>query len=226
MQETPNALLVERAPDTIRILIADDHAVVRAGLQRVLRSAFPRSTFGEADDGCYALDMALSQNWDAVILDLSMPGKSGLEVLAELSAKRPQLPVLMMSMKPEGDWSLRALRAGARAYLSKETEPVELVWAVRAALNGNGRVGGASSERRAPTRETEGPGKLPHERLSRRELQILRLAAAGMSAREIGVELKLSPKTVAAYRTTVGKKMELRTTAELTRYAFTHNLLN
>ena len=187
-----------------RILIADDHAVVRRGLRQILAENFPRVVIGEGADAPEALKEARQHEWDIVILDLSLGGRSGLDVLKELKARRPKLPVLILSIHSEDQYAARALKAGASGYLMKEAAPEELVRAVRKALRGGRYVSTAFAEKMATDlgREVERPA---HEALSDREDQVLRLIASGKSSSEIAEMLGVSVKTVTTYRSRVGR---------------------
>ena len=208
----------------MRILIADDHAVVRQGLILILGQAFPLAEFGEAADSRQTIEAALKQPWDLVILDLSMPGRSGLEALKELKTQRPDLPVLVLSMHPEQQYAVRAFRAGAAGYLTKANASAELVKAVEHILAGGRYVSAALGEELAS--ELGGPGRgMLHDQLSDRELEVLRLIASGGTVKEIAAELTLSVNTISTYRTRILEKMKMRTSAELTHYAISNGLV-
>ena len=208
----------------MRILIVDDHAVVRAGVRQILADAFPDAAFGEAADGRQAVASALDKAWNLAIVDVAMPGRSGVDVLKDLKALRPKLPVLVFSMYPEEQYAVRALRAGAAGYLTKGNLSDELVAAVRKALAGGRYVSAELAERLAS--ELGSPAKgLPHEALSDRELEVLRRIGAGKAVKQIAAELSLSASTVSTYRKRLLGKMRLRTTTELIRYAVEHKLL-
>ena len=208
----------------MRILIVDDHAVVRAGVKQILADAFPDAAFGEAADGRQAVAFALDKAWDLAIVDVAMPGRSGVDVLKDLKALRPKLPVLVFSMYPEEQYAVRALRAGAAGYLTKASLSDELVAAVRKALDGGRYVSAELAERLAS--ELGSPAKgLPHEALSDRELEVLRRLGAGKAVKQIAAELSLSASTVSTYRRRLLGKMRLKTTAELIRYAIEKRLL-
>jgi DNA-binding NarL/FixJ family response regulator len=206
-----------------RILIVDDHEVVRRGLRGILTEAFPDAECGEASDSREAMGALTSATWDLVLLDINLPGRSGLEVLADLRQMQPSLPVVMLSVYPEADYAVRAIRMGAAGYLTKQTAADELLAAVRKALEGGKYVTASLAETLARTLGGE-IQSLPHESLSPRELQVLRLIVAGRSLKEIAAELSLSEKTVGTYRTRISDKMGLRTNVELTRYAMQNGL--
>jgi DNA-binding NarL/FixJ family response regulator len=208
----------------VRIFIADDHAVVRRGLRQILADEFPDAGFGEAENSQAALERIAKGTWDVVILDLSMPGLNGIELLKELKALYPKLPVLILSIHPEDQFATRALRAGAAGYMNKETAPAELVKAVRKVIGGGRYVSAALAEKLAASLP-QGAGGMPHELLSDREFQVLRMIASGKAVSEIASELYLSVKTVSTYRTRILEKMGLKSNAELTRYALQNKLV-
>lgn len=209
----------------MRILIADDHAVVRRGLRETLNEAFPRVTFGEAKTAQEALENVERQNWDVVILDISMPGKSGLDVLDDMHRLRPSLPILLLSIHPEGQYARRALRSGAAGYLTKESVPEELKQAVRRVQAGGRYVSAALAEQLAS--DLRRSSDLPvHELLSAREFQVLRMLASGKTVRQISDEIALSVKTVSTYRARILVKTGMKTTAELIRYAIEAGLVD
>lgn len=209
----------------MKILIADDHAVVRGGLKQTLLEEFGETTFGEAATGSEAVHFVLNDTWDFVIMDVSMPGSTGLEALKQLKELRPELPVLMFSMYPEEQYAVRALSAGAAGYLSKASIPEELVTAVHKILAGGKYVSAKLAERLAT--ELGSPSdQSPHEALSDREYHVLRLLALGKTVKEIAGELGISGNTVSTYHSRIRTKMKLHTGAELTRYAVEHKLLD
>ena len=208
----------------MRILIADDHAVVRQGLKQILATAFKRASFGEAANAQQALDHVQKQYWDVVILDLTMPGRSGLEVLKEIKQARPTLPVLILSMHPEDQFAVRLLKAGAAGYMTKESAPEELVGAVSKAVAGGRYVSPALAEKMASLLAND-VQVAPHERLSDREFLILRQIASGKAVSVIARELSLSVKTVSTYRARLLEKMGLLNNAQLVHYAFHNNLV-
>jgi DNA-binding NarL/FixJ family response regulator len=208
----------------MRILIADDHAVVRQGLKRILAEAFKRASFGEAANSQQTLERVWKEPWDVVILDLTMPGRSGLEVLKEIKARRPTLPVLMLSMHPEDQFAVRLLKAGAAGYLTKESAPEELVGAVRKAVSGGRYVSPAVAERMASLLANYTQAA-PHESLSDREFQVLSLIASGKSVGIIARELSLSVKTISTHRSRLLEKMGMSNNAQLVHYAFQNQLV-
>jgi two-component system invasion response regulator UvrY len=208
----------------MKILIADDHAVMRHGLRLILADAFEHVDVGEAEDCQQALEAALEQQWDLVILDISMPGRNGLDVLKALKTQRPALPVLVLSMHPEQQYAVRAFRSGAAGYLTKASAGAELVKAVERILAGGRYVSAALAEQLASELGQTGGGML-HERLSDREFEILRQIASGRTVKEIAAELVLSVNTISTYRTRILEKMRMHTSAELTHYAIANKLV-
>jgi DNA-binding NarL/FixJ family response regulator len=209
----------------MRILIADDHAVFRRGLTETLGEAFSRVTFGEAKTAQETLEYVRRQDWDVVILDISMPGKSGLDILDDLHRLRPKLPVLLLSMHPEGQYARRALKSGAAGYLTKESVPEELKEAVRRVRAGGRYVSATLAEKLAfdLRREADMP---VHELLSGREFQVFRMIASGKTVKQIADEIALSVKTVSTYRARILLKTGMKTTAELIRYALQSQLVD
>lgn len=213
------------AQPTQRFLIADDHAVVRRGLRQILVNDFPTATFGEAETAQAALELVWKEDWSLVLLDLSMPGRSGLDILKDLKQARPDMPVLMLSMFAEDQFALRALRSGASGYITKDSAPAELSRAVQRTLAGGKYVSAQLAERMAALLGSDQP-RAPHENLSDREFQVFRFIASGKAGKEIAAELSLSVKTVSTYRTRILEKMHLHTNAELMRYALQHALVD
>jgi two-component system invasion response regulator UvrY len=209
----------------IRVLIADDHAVVRQGLKQILGGTPEMLVAGEATNGQEVLDKVRAEAWDVVILDISMPDRSGLDILKQLKAERPKLPVLVLSMHSEDQYAVRVLKAGASGYLTKDSAPDELVKAIRKVVSGGRYVSSFLAEKLAFEIGTDS-SRLPHETLSDREFQVLRLIAAGKSVTEIAAELYLSVKTVSTYRARLLRKMNLGTNAELMHYAMQNHLID
>ncbi len=212
--------------DPLKILIVDDHAVVRRGLQQILADEFDVVEFGEAVDAGDALERIYGENWDVVILDISMPGRSGLDVLKDIRKEYPRLPVLVLSMHPEDQFATRVLKAGASGYMTKETAPEELVNAINKIVKGGKYVSSTLAESLASdlSRDLDGGGT--HQQLSDREFQVLRLIASGMSVGDIGSKLALSPKTISTYRARILEKMGMKNNAELTHYAIRQELVD
>jgi DNA-binding NarL/FixJ family response regulator len=207
-----------------RILIADDHAIVRKGLKETLEEELGQVAFGEAQNGAQVLDQVRTQKWDLVLLDIGMEGRSGLEVLEELREAQPKVPVLMLSMYPESEFAVRALRQGAVGYVNKQAAPEELVAAITKVLAGGRYISSKVAEKLAAEMDRAAQ-KPPHELLSNRELQVMRLVATGKSLKEIAAELSLSVKTVGTYHTRIFQKMNLHSDVELTRYALLNKLV-
>ena len=206
----------------IRLLLVDDHAVVRRGIKAILEDQLSSAEVAEAGDGEEAL-RALAAPFDGVILDLSMPGRNGIDLLAEIKHRWPKLPVLIMSLHAEEHFAVRALRAGASGYLTKAAAPEELVEAVLKITRGGKYITGNVAERLAS--DLGGREQVPHERLSDREFDVMRGIAAGRTVGEIAAEMHLSAKTVSTYRTRLLEKMRMSSNAELTRYALQHGLV-
>lgn len=207
-----------------RILLADDHAIVRDGLKRVLAEKLGRGAhFGEARDAQEALSLALKSPWDAVVLDISLPGRNGLEVLKELRRKRPKLPVLILSMHPEDQFAVRAIKAGAAGYIVKESAPEVLVDALKRAMSGRRFITPTVAERLAEG-AADDPRRPAHEDLSDREYEVLLLLSSGKTVASIAKNLSLSVKTISTYRTRILAKLRLTTTAEIIRYAIKNDL--
>lgn len=209
----------------MRVLISDDHAVFRRGLRETLAEAFPRVAFGEARTAQETLDQVRRQDWDVVILDISMPGKSGLDILDDLKRLRPKLPILLLSMHPEQQFARRALKAGAAGYLTKDGVPEELKQAITK-ITAGGRYVSATLAEKLALDLREGADLPLHELLSDREFQVLRMIASGKSVKEIAMDLSLSVKTVSTYRARIMEKTGMRTNADLIRYALHSQLVD
>lgn len=208
----------------IKVLIADDHTVVRQGLKQILADDPQLAVVGEAADGNEVLTALETLSVDALVLDITMPGRNGLDVLKEVKRKRPALPVLVLSMHPEDQFAIRILRAGAAGYITKESAPEELVGALRKVCSGGKYVSPQLAEKLAVFigDETTRP---PHEKLSDREFEVLRMLARGKTVTEVAEELLLSVKTVSTYRSRVLEKMKMTSNADLTRYALQNQLI-
>ena len=209
----------------IRVLIADDHAIVRRGLKAILIHELEGAIYGEAKDAYETLVRIQDSEWDLAILDLTMPGRSGLDVLADLKAARPKLPVLVVSMHPEDQYAKRLLKSGASGYLNKESAPEELVKAVRKVLGGGRYVSAALAEKLAADL-SEDTARPIHETLSNREFEVLRMIADGKTVTQIAEELHLGVTTVSTYRSRLLEKMGMETTADLMRYALHNRLID
>jgi len=214
---------VAGAPET-RILLVDDHAVVRRGVRDILTEALGKVSFGEAGKPSDAIDKLQSEDWDVVVLDISLPGRGGLDALRDIKRLKPTVPVLVLSMHAEDHYALRALRAGASGYVNKESAAEDLAGAVRKVLAGGTHVSTRLAETLAKSLRSDS-SRPAHERLSDRELEVLRGLAAGKTVKQIGIELSLSEKTVSTYRTRLLEKMQMRTNAELIQYALREGLI-
>jgi len=209
----------------LKILIADDHPVFRRGLKQIIAETTDIVVADEAADGLEVLNKVKARDFDLVLLDISMPGKTGIDVLAQLKYERPKLPVLMLSMHPEEQYAVRALKAGASGYLTKEGAPDELGAAIRKVSTGGKYVSASLAEKLASMVQKEG-GELPHQTLSNRELRVMCLIASGKTVSEIARELSLSVKTISTYRSRILDKMKMKNNAELTRYAINNSLID
>ena len=208
----------------IRILIADDHSVVRKGLKQILLEGFPTAHIEEVPDAEEMIKKIIQFPWDVVISDLSMPGRSGLEALQQLKQINPKLPVLILSIHPEDQYALRVLKAGASGYLSKDMAPDELVNAVQRVMLGKKYITASIAEKLASVLDQDS-GKAAHESLSDREFSVLKLLAAGKSVSEIAESLFLSVTTVSTYRSRIMAKMGMKNNADLTLYSIEHKLI-
>jgi two-component system invasion response regulator UvrY len=208
----------------IQILIVDDHAILRRGLKEILEREFRDVNIAGAGTAEQALAQLGSETWDLVILDITMPGRSGVDVLRHLKALRPKLPVLVLSMHPEDQYGKRVLKAGASGYMNKESAPEELIKAVRKLLSGGRYVSPTLAETLAVDLGRD-DGRPAHERLSDREFEVLRKIASGKTVGQIAQELHLSVPTVSTYRARILEKIGMSNTAELIRYALTHHLV-
>jgi two-component system, NarL family, invasion response regulator UvrY len=210
--------------NAMRVLIADDHVVVRRGLIQLLADEYPALSVGEARDAAEVFQLARAQDWDIIILDISMPGRSGLEVLKELRQARPKVPVLVLTSHPEEQYALRVLKAGAAGYMTKEGAPEHLIEAVRRVAAGGRYIGPKLAELLAANVGVDAE-RLPHESLSDREYRVLCLIGSGKTVGEIAAELSLSVKTVSTYRARLLEKMGMKTNAELMIYAIKNGLV-
>ncbi len=210
----------------IRVLIADDHAIVREGLKQIIADSSAFAVTGEAGNGVEAIQQARSGAFDIVLLDISMPDRNGIDVLKQLKKEFPALPVLMLTMHREDQYAIRALKAGASGYLNKQSAPAELVNALREVAAGRKFITAALAQELANQfGSNDDSGKPPHEALSDREYQTLVMIASGKTVGEIAADLALSVKTVSMYRSRLLQKMNLRHNAELTHYAMRHRLV-
>jgi len=207
----------------VKILLVDDHTVLRQGLKQILADGLENVEFGDASNTGEALEKLGAKRWDAVVLDINLPGRSGLEVLREARTRYPRLPVLVLSSAPEEQLGVRVLKAGASGYLNKQTAPTELVEALRKLLAGGRYIGPRLAEKlAAELARSEGQ---PHEQLSDREFQVMQKLAAGESLKEIADELSLSAKTISTFRGRILTKLKLENNVALAHYAREHGLL-
>lgn len=209
----------------IRILLADDHVLFREGLKQILGKHKELRVMDEAGSGTEALEKIYRNRYDVVILDISMPGRSGLDILGEIRSERPDLPVLILSMHPEDQYAVRVLRAGAAGYLTKESAASELITAIHKVASGGRYISAEVAERLADAVKIDHQ-TAPHQQLSNREFQVMRMLAAGKTLREIAESLILSEKTITTYRARILEKMNLRNNVDLSHYAIQHRLLD
>jgi two-component system invasion response regulator UvrY len=209
----------------IRLLLADDHPVVREGLRRIVADNPGLEVVGEAVNGDEVLTVLRRSPADVVLLDISMPGPGFLQVLESLRSEHPTVAVLVLSMHPEDQYAVRALRSGAAGYLTKDHSPEQLVEAIRKVHRGGRYVSPTLAERLAADLATAGNRQVRHELLSHREYEVLCLLGSGRTVKEISAELRLSPKTISTYRARVLEKMQASTNADLVRYASQHGLI-
>ena len=208
----------------MKILIADDHAVVREGLKLILTGMSGKLEIDGASNGPEVIDKITDTDYDIVILDISMPGKSGVEVLKEVKSIKPKLPVLMLSVYPEGQYAMRVLKAGASGYITKDSAPQELISAVEKICSGHKYITPELAEKLAAgySKDSE---KLPHESLSDREFEVFKKLAQGKTINEIAEELILSDKTVSTYKARIYEKMNINSRSEITMYAVKNGLI-
>jgi len=209
----------------MHILIADDHAIVRRGLREILAEVIPGAGFSEAGDGDEVLKSLSESIAGLLVLDINMPGRSGLDVLRDVKQVYPRLPVIVLSMQPEDQYAMRCLRAGASAYINKDSAPEELALATKKILEGGRYVSARLAE--TLVAKLEDPNDRPlHETLSDREHEVMRMVATGVPLTEIADRLHVSVKTISTYRTRIMEKMQMKSNAELTRYAVTNQLID
>jgi len=208
-----------------RILIVDDHAIVREGLKQILAEVDDIEVAGEADCSSRALQMARRESWDMVLMDITMPDRSGIETLELMKKEHPGLQVLMLSMHRETQYAVRALKSGAAGYLNKQSAPAQLVDAIRMVASGKKYISAEVAQELASQVSGE-RDSLPHEGLSNREYQTLCMIASGLPVSAIADKLALSVKTISMYRARLLKKMQLKNNAELTHYAIKNGLLD
>ena len=209
----------------IRIVIADDHAIVREGLKRIVSSVDDMQVIGEAADGTEVMQRVRELSFDVLMLDLSMPGRSGMELIKLVHAEKPKLRILVLSMHQELQYAVRAIKSGASGYLTKESAPSLLEQAIRKLAGGGAFISAEVAEQLALGAMPGGEG-LPHENLSNREFEVLRMLVEGISVTEIALRLKLSVKTVSSHKANLMQKMGLPNQSELIRYALKHGLID
>ena len=209
----------------IRILIADDHTLMRDGLKQILATAGDMVVGGEASDGLQTLDRVRGDDWDLLLLDMSMPGRSGVELIRQIKAEKPRLPILVLSMHKESEYAVRSIRAGAGGYLCKDSASQQLLTAIRTVAAG-GRFIAPEVATDLAFGLIQRDDRPPHALLSDREFLIFRKLTAGDAIGEIAQRLNLSAKTVSTYKARVLQKMHMTSVAELVRYGLTHNLLD
>ena len=219
----PSARRTPREPEHIRVLVADDHPIVRQGLRQIIADTADMTVVAEATSAREVLEHVGAQEIDVALLDLVMPGTTGFDLLEAVHRERPRLAILILSMHPEDQYAMRALRAGAAGYLNKESAPDDLVQAIRK-VHGGGRWVTPRVAEQLAAHLGAPAGRLPHETLSNREHQVLCLLAKAMSVKDIGRALHLSEKTISTYRARVLDKLGLKTTADLIRYAIQNGL--
>jgi two-component system invasion response regulator UvrY len=208
----------------IKVLIVDDHSIVREGLKQILSETSDIKVTDEAGNGQEALEKVWKNRYDVVLLDISMPGRSGLDILKQIRSDKPALHVLILSVSPEEQYAIRALKAGASGYLTKESTPNELITAVRKVSEGKKYVSASLAERLASHLEVKAGGSL-HESLSDREYEVMCMIASGKPVKEIAEDLLLSVKTISTYRARIMEKMGMKNNAQLTHYAINSKLV-
>ncbi|HLF47368.1 MAG TPA: response regulator transcription factor [Chitinophagaceae bacterium] len=208
----------------IRILIADDHAIVRKGLKQIIIDEFPSALVEEVGDVESLIAFVIKENWDVIISDISMPGRSGIEALHQVKAINPKIPVLILSMHPEDQYALRVLKAGAAGYLNKDSVHEELIKAIYTVRIGRKFITPTIAEKLAGTLNTD-QDKLPHELLSDREFDVFKMIAEGKTISEIATQFSLGATTVSTYRARILEKMHFKTNADLTRYALENKII-
>lgn len=209
----------------IRVLVVDDHAIVRHGLNNILADTDDVKVIGEAETGAQAVKLVREVQYDVILLDISLPDRNGIEILKQIKKERPKLPVLILTMHNEREFAVRALKAGASGYLTKQSVPTQLVGAIRQVAAGRKYLTPSIAEEVANTLAGD-PGQPAHETLSDREYQTLCLIASGKTLSGIASELSLSPKTISVYRSRVLEKLQLRNNSDITRYAIKNRLVD
>jgi DNA-binding NarL/FixJ family response regulator len=208
----------------IRIVIADDHAIVREGLKRIVGDVDGLQVAGEAADGTEVMRVVREQDFDVLVMDLSMPGRSGMELIKLVKAEKPKLRILVLSMHQETQYAVRSIKSGASGYLTKESAPAQLEQAIRKIAAGGAYISAEVAEQLALGAMPGGQGAAPHETLSDREFQVFKLLVDGVSVTDIGARLNLSVKTVSTHKSNLMQKLGLSNQSELVRYAIRHGL--
>lgn len=208
-----------------KVLVVDDHALIRKGLKQILDDTSDMRVTGEAETGIQAIKMVRENGYDMVLLDITLPDKHGVEVLKQIKAECPNLPVLILSMHPDDQYAMRAIKAGASGYMNKQSAPSQLVTAIRKVASGRKYISGELAEQLANDLTKDSRQEVSHQVLSNREYQTLCLMAAGKSLSEMADIMSLSAKTVSVYRARMLEKMNLKNNAEAVRYALSHNLI-
>jgi len=211
--------------EKIRVLIADDHAIVRQGFKQIFSETEDLVVAGEADDGVEAMQLARHREWDVFLLDVTMPNRNGIDTLKQLKKEFPRLPVLILSMHPEEQYAVRAIKSGASGYLTKQSAPEQLVTAIRQVARGKKYVSPTVAEQLANAIGSSDADKPLHEMLTDREYQVFRLIAAGKPLTQIAEELNLAVATISTFRTRIIEKTGLKSNAEIIRYGIEHNLV-
>ncbi len=209
----------------INILIADDHPIVRAGFKQVIADTEDMTVADEAGNGQEVMNLIRKKDYDIILLDISMPGRNGLEIIKDLKAEKPRIPIMILSIYPEEQYAIRALRAGASGYMTKASAPHELIAAIRKICQGGKYISSAMAEKLTDYLGTD-VTKSPHELLSDREHQVMLMIASGKTVSQIAEELCLSVKTISTYRAHILEKMKLKNNAEITLYAVQNTLIS
>ena len=207
----------------IKVFVVDDHSIVREGAKRIIADTDDMEVVGECSNGREALHLILDNSYDVILLDIALPGMDGLDVLRAVKARKPALPILILSMYPEGQYASRVLREGASGYVTKESLPTELVTAIRKVAKGKKYISDSFAESVATSFTKD--DKQPHERLSNKEYQVFMGIARGMTTKEIAIELSLARSTISTYRTRILKKMKMKTNVDFLRYAIENGLI-
>ncbi|MBL0133991.1 MAG: response regulator transcription factor [Chitinophagaceae bacterium] len=208
----------------MKVLIADDHAIVRKGLKQIIHEEYPQALIEEASNAEELIHKTMLDTWDVIITDLSMPGRSGLDALRQIRESFPKLPVLVLSMHPEDQYAIRVLNAGASGYINKDSAQEELIVAMNKVLNGKKYISSRVAEQMAEAID-DNSNKAPHETLSDREFDVLKMLASGKAVSEIADMLSLSSTTISTYRARILEKMKMKSNADITRYALENQLI-